>query len=356
MSRNLDTSLAAALPNTSIMPVVFAALTFQSGVVYVWTGVGDFVFNGNTYEGVGSLGKISSISEGVDVNAAGISVTLSGIGTEAVAPSSPPAGISPPVTVPAGQYVAWSYPSAVAGYSDAPHGTVDAQLTESTMVRYSAGGDVFNGTHTVWSAFNTPTLPADAVIVGLYATAFVSGTPGGAFTNNSFGAPNTPPSSSFSGQYHQIVGTTLVGLDAVTLNAGMAASLEQPDFDQTLQVNNPCIAVYYTSASDAYSITNDAMLDYQLGGPAQVWFGLLDNGELIGTPYLIFSGQMDQPEVSIDTTTASITIALENRLVNLGRPTARRYTSADQHLSYPDDIALNWVEILNDIALSWGTS
>ncbi|MGA8109355.1 MAG: hypothetical protein WB974_07955, partial [Acidobacteriaceae bacterium] len=71
-------------------------------------------------------------------------------------------------------------------------------------------------------------------------------------------------------------------------------------------------------------------------------------------PYLIFSGTVDKPTVEISGKTMSITLALENKLVNLQRACQRRYTAADQHLAYPDDIGFNWVEILNDIALRWG--
>jgi hypothetical protein len=112
------------------------------------------------------------------------------------------------------------------------------------------------------------------------------------------------------------------------------------------------------AAPSPYNVANDAMNDYALGAPAQVYFGLFNGatGSLVGNPYMIFSGQMDQPTIDMSTQTASITIALENKLSNLSRPTARRYTAADQHLQYPDDTGFNFVEILNDIALRWGTN
>jgi len=78
-------------------------------------------------------------------------------------------------------------------------------------------------------------------------------------------------------------------------------------------------------------------------------------GAIIGAPYLIFSGAVDKPSVEISDQTMSITLALENKLVNLQRPSQRRYTAADQHIAYPDDMGFNWVEILNDIALRWGS-
>lgn len=183
MSRDLDSSLAAALSNGAIMPAFLLQLTFASETVAAWTGIGTLVYDTVSYLGVGSLGNISMISEGSDVRADGTVVTLSGVDP--------------------------SY------------------LTE-------------------------------------------------------------------------------------------------------------------------------ALTDIQLGAPAKVYFGLLSNGALIGAPYLVFSGTVDKPSIKVGTDKITISLALENRLVNLQRASQRRYTAADQHLAFPTDIGLNWVEILNDIAVKWG--
>jgi hypothetical protein len=196
MSRNLDSSLSAALRSNSIVPVLLADLTFKSGVSYCWTGIGNLAYNGNTYTGIGNLGRISAISEGSSVKADGIEVTLSGVGY----------------------------------------------------------------------------MPL------------------------------------------QTGGTSAVAL-----------------------------------------AVNEAMSDYKMGGAAKIRFGLLNNGVLIGSPYLIFSGQMDQPSIDINPVAGTITIAIENKLSNLLRPTARRYTAADQHIQYPNDTGFNFVEMLNDVALRWHT-
>lgn len=135
--------------------------------------------------------------------------------------------------------------------------------------------------------------------------------------------------------------------------------------------NGDGILVYAYSADQtnwyemAYSVTlqgtpgtgtavDTVSTDIQLGAPAKLWFGLLKDGVLLGTPYLIFSGMVDQPTMEVDTQTMTLTLALENRLTNLQRPNCRRYTSADQRLYYPDDSAFDHVEELNDVALVWG--
>lgn len=183
MPRQIDSSMAAALASGHIQPFFMALLSFKTSTQYVWSGVGDLVYNGNTYVGVGSLGKIGTIQEGVDVNAFGTTVTLSGI---------------------------------------------------------------------------DPVLLADC--------------------------------------------------------------------------QNEMIP----------------------GAQANLWFGLMTNGVILGTPYLLFKGTMDQPTITWGTDTISITLALESKMLDLSRPSNRRYTSADQRLYYPTDTAFSWVEQLNDLADNWG--
>jgi hypothetical protein len=97
------------------------------------------------------------------------------------------------------------------------------------------------------------------------------------------------------------------------------------------------------------------MNDIQPGAPAKLWFGCLSQGTIVGAPYLLFSGTMDLPTVSVGVDTISITLALETRMLDLSRATNRRYTSADQRLLYPTDTGFSWVEQLNDLALRWGS-
>jgi hypothetical protein len=184
MSRNLDSAFLAALESGLWSPVILAALTFKSSTQYVWTGVGDLVYDAQTYLGIGSLGKVGVITEGVEVKADGTTVSLSGI-------------------------------------------------------------------------------------------------------------------------------------DPVLLN--------------------------------------DCLTDIQPGAPATLWIGAMASGALLGAPYKLFGGTMDAPTVEPGAETMTITIALENKMLDLSRPSARRYTSADQRLYFPNDIGFGWVEQLSDLALVWGS-
>ncbi len=185
MSRGLDSSLLAELPKPVLSPALLVKLTFRSGTEYVWTGPGPLEWDGNTYQGVGSLGSIGTISEGTDVEAAGTSVTLSGI---------------------------------------------------------------------------DPAL--------------------------------------------------------------LAASLE----------------------------------DVKSGGDARLWLSFFDSNGNLQAPYQMFRGVVDQPTVSLDDKTLSITLTLESPMINLQRPNNRRYTTADQAIDYPDDSAFDSVEKLNDATFKWGTA
>lgn len=184
MPRNLDSSFAASLSNPVFRPLILAQLTFRSATRYVHTALGNFVWDSKTFVGIGSLGKVGSITEGVNVRAEGTSVGLSGI---------------------------------------------------------------------------DPTLSAEC------------------------------------------------------------------------------------------------LTDIRLGAPANIWLASLDeNMGLIGTPYLWFSGTVDKPVQTLSADEMQIVLALENKMINLQRPSVQRYTSADQRLRYPTDISMSWVEQLSDLALVEG--
>ncbi len=105
------------------------------------------------------------------------------------------------------------------------------------------------------------------------------------------------------------------------------------------------------------ALLGDCLNDIVALAPATVWIGLFNQttGSLIGTPATLFDGVVDVPTISPGTDEISITLNLENRMILLQRASARRYTTADQHISYPDDTSMGWVESLNDQALIWGT-
>jgi len=79
MPRDMDSNFQGGLTAPVIRPVFFAELTFKSSTEYVWSGVGEYSWNGKTWTGAGDLGEIGTYSEGIDLSASGITVGLSGV-------------------------------------------------------------------------------------------------------------------------------------------------------------------------------------------------------------------------------------------------------------------------------------
>jgi hypothetical protein len=105
------------------------------------------------------------------------------------------------------------------------------------------------------------------------------------------------------------------------------------------------------------SLLTESMTDIQLGAPAILYMVLFDGtGTILGTPTIVFSGQVDKPSVTAGPDTISITLNLESEMINLQRGQMRRLTNADQHIDFPTDTAFTWVPLLNFMALKWGTA
>ena len=79
MPRAMSNAYLGAIACGLLRPAFFVEAHFVSGPIYVWSGLGQIVWNGQTWTGVGSLGKISTIEEGSTVEAKGTSLSLSGI-------------------------------------------------------------------------------------------------------------------------------------------------------------------------------------------------------------------------------------------------------------------------------------
>lgn len=79
MTRSLPSGMATALASSAIEPFYAVELLFDSGAIRLWTGFGDKTIDGQTYLGSGDFLNISDIEEVGNLNAKGITLTLSGI-------------------------------------------------------------------------------------------------------------------------------------------------------------------------------------------------------------------------------------------------------------------------------------
>lgn len=94
--------------------------------------------------------------------------------------------------------------------------------------------------------------------------------------------------------------------------------------------------------------------DYQ-GRFATIYLGALDDtGAVISDPVVIFGGRMDVMSIQESGETASISISIENRLIDFERTKIRRYTDQDQKIDYPNDQGFEFVSSIQQMEIVWG--
>jgi hypothetical protein len=71
----------AGIQSPYVRPAIFVEVHFTTGPVYVWTGAGSITWGEKTWVGVGQFGNISPVEDGANVQARGVTLTLSGIDT-----------------------------------------------------------------------------------------------------------------------------------------------------------------------------------------------------------------------------------------------------------------------------------
>lgn len=87
MSRTVHVDAAAVLASDNIPLLVMAELLPESGPIRVHSGVGDLVYNGNTFLGAGEFGRISDLQESTETDAQGMVMELSGVNPALVSSS-----------------------------------------------------------------------------------------------------------------------------------------------------------------------------------------------------------------------------------------------------------------------------
>lgn len=82
--RELSNEVKNLIAQDEVRPVLFIQAEFPSGTRRIWTGVGTHEFRGSTYEGVGGVVAIDTLSESTDSGAQGINISLSGLDSETI--------------------------------------------------------------------------------------------------------------------------------------------------------------------------------------------------------------------------------------------------------------------------------
>lgn len=84
MSRDITAGVVAQTQAAQVQPFFMYEGEFISGAIRAWTGIGALNWNGQVWEGFGTLLGISDIAEDNEISAKGITITLSGIPSESI--------------------------------------------------------------------------------------------------------------------------------------------------------------------------------------------------------------------------------------------------------------------------------
>jgi hypothetical protein len=84
MPRGASAAMKAAAAKKVVYPVAFMDGQFVSGHLYLWSGVGQIQWNGQTWTGAGRLIGVSSVAEAGDLKANNLVITLSGVPNDLV--------------------------------------------------------------------------------------------------------------------------------------------------------------------------------------------------------------------------------------------------------------------------------
>jgi len=84
MSRELPTNLQANLDDNVVYPFFAIEMFFDGNTLRTWTGMGDLVYDGNTWIGSGSLLAVSTVEETNEISVRGVTLNLSGIPSELI--------------------------------------------------------------------------------------------------------------------------------------------------------------------------------------------------------------------------------------------------------------------------------
>ena len=85
MSRDITTDYQNEVTAPVTRPFLLFQAFFDSGTIRFWNGIGDLVYDGDTYTGAGNLLGLSQIDETTKVESRGITLKLSGIPSAMVA-------------------------------------------------------------------------------------------------------------------------------------------------------------------------------------------------------------------------------------------------------------------------------
>lgn len=98
-----------------------------------------------------------------------------------------------------------------------------------------------------------------------------------------------------------------------------------------------------------------ALRENYRGRIARLYLGALNaQNQPVSDLYQLFAGRMDVMTIQEDGQSATVTISVENVLIDLERPRVRKYTNEEQLARYPNDKSLEMVASLQEKDIAWG--
>lgn len=79
MSRDLTANMVTEVTASQLSPIYLFDMTLPSGNIRLWTGIGDLIYDSNTYTGAANLISLAEIVETQSIEAQGVSITLNGL-------------------------------------------------------------------------------------------------------------------------------------------------------------------------------------------------------------------------------------------------------------------------------------
>jgi hypothetical protein len=87
MTRGLNAGIDAAVGASALLPALLAEIETEGEPIRAWSGFGPLVWDGKTFVGTGTFGRISTVEESTDGSAKGLVYELSGIPQDLVSAS-----------------------------------------------------------------------------------------------------------------------------------------------------------------------------------------------------------------------------------------------------------------------------
>ena len=133
------------------------------------------------------------------------------------------------------------------------------------------------------------------------------------------------------------------------IGAGQLLSISSVDETSEIAVKGADIIL---SGMNSEVISLALQSSYQ-GRVCNIYFGQASGNTFTGLTQ-IFSGYMDEMNISEGPDTGTIELKVENKLIDLERARVARYSSGYQKSIYPNDLGFDFVEDLQNKNVPWG--